>query len=378
MDFQKLDRYLASFYHEKNIPGCGCAVYYRHEPVYSRCFGYADVERGIPFTEDSLVCLYSATKVSTVTCTMRLCEEGLLALDAPVSEWLPEYSSLKVREEDGTLRPARTPLLIRHLLTMQGGYTYDRWPGLEGVRDRTGGRMPTREVIRSLAQVPLVFDPGTHFRYSYCHDILAAVIEAAAGVKFGEALQSRVFGPIGMTSTCFHPSDETVEKRMAVRYTHFDAKKGSWEKADKGNVNMGPDYESGGGGLVSNIRDYILLAETLTNFGTAPNGTRILAPESVEKMRTPQLNEASHGDFAAMGRWSKAGYTYGLGVRTLTDRERNNSLSANGEFGWDGALGCYILSDPENEVSIFYSQFEAGSYWPGYHGMIRNTAYACL
>ena len=77
-----------------------------------------------------------------------------------------------------------------------------------------------------------------------------------------------------------------------------------------------------------------------------------------------------------MGGWSKAGYGYGLGVRTLLDPERNNSLSRKGEFGWDGALGCYLLADPETGVGIFYAQHEAGSPWYTWHGLIRNYAYA--
>ncbi len=95
-------------------------------------------------------------------------------------------------------------------------------------------------------------------------------------------------------------------------------------------------------------------------------------------MRENQLGEAALADFAAFGGNSKAGYGYGLGVRTLMNREMNNSLSGNGEFGWDGARGCYVLIDPEAELALFYAQQEAGTQWWHWHGTIRNMAYASV
>ena len=95
-------------------------------------------------------------------------------------------------------------------------------------------------------------------------------------------------------------------------------------------------------------------------------------------MRTNRLEGAALDDFREMGGWSKAGYGYGLGVRTLTDRERSNSLTENGEFGWDGALGCYLLADPATGIGLFYAQQEAGSPWWTWHGTVRNLAVACV
>jgi CubicO group peptidase (beta-lactamase class C family) len=95
-------------------------------------------------------------------------------------------------------------------------------------------------------------------------------------------------------------------------------------------------------------------------------------------MRANRLNGQALTDFSEFGGWSKAGYGYGLGVRTLIDRERNNALSENGEFGWDGACGCYVVIDPAAEVALFYAQQEAGSKWWEWHGTVKNSAYASI
>ena len=84
----------------------------------------------------------------------------------------------------------------------------------------------------------------------------------------------------------------------------------------------------------------------LANGGVGPNGARILPPAAIDRMRENQLCPDALDDFDKFGGWSKAGYGYGLGVRTLLDRDWNSSLTEPGEFGWDGALGCYLVADP--------------------------------
>ena len=379
MNFDALDSYLDSFPREKNIPGLGCRVTLRGEVVHEHYVGFADVERGIPFGPDTLVNLYSATKISTAAAAMRLVERGILALDEPASSWLPELGRMTVRGEDGEVRPAQRPILVRHLFSMSAGFSYDgTTTPVKRLLAETGGRPTTRQVVSALAESPLLFEPGTHFRYSFCHDVLAAVMEEAAGIPYPDVLRRELFDPLGMTDTAFALTEEQ-RARMAPEYHGYDGKTGRARaviRKEGMDMGMGPLYRSGGGGLISSVRDYAKLAAVLSNGGVTADGVRVLSRESVDAMRTNQLGPAAMEDFNQMGGWSKAGYGYGLGVRTLIDRERNNSLSANGEFGWDGALGCYLLADPENGAGIFYAQQEAGSRWYEWHGTIRNTAYA--
>lgn len=379
MNFTALDRYLDTFYEEKNVPGVGCAVSIGGEIVHRHFAGFANVERQIPFAEDTLFNLYSATKLSTCTAAMRLTEQGILSLDAPASDYIPELGKVTVRREDGSVSPAQNPILVRHLMSMSAGFSYDS--SAKPVQDllrETGGKPTTLQVVRALAEEPLLFEPGTRFRYSFCHDVPAAVMEEAAGIPYPEVLKRELFDPLGMTDTAFTLNDEQRE-RLAPEYHGFDGKTGKAREVIKKegvNMGMGPLYRSGGGGLISCVRDYEKLAAMLSNRGLTAEGRRILSETSIDQMRTCQLGPEAMKDFEALGGWSKAGYGYGLGVRTLLDPDRNHSLSAKGEFGWDGALGCYLLADPARGVGIFYAQQEGGSPWYTWHGMIRNYAYA--
>ena len=385
MNFAPLTAYLDSFLTEKNLPMVGCAVYYRHQPVYEHCAGFANVERHIPMTRDTLFHLFSASKAATVTAGLMLADRGLLDLNAPLSAYMPEFAHMTVRTELGEgkeeIRRAENPILVRHLFSMQAGLSYNtQTPEIAAVREATGGRCPTREVVRAIAAAPLLFEPGTHFKYSMCHDVLGALIEEVSGKRFGRFLQEELFAPLGMSDTAFYLSEEQME-RLAPEYHGFDAATGKAKSVvlkNGMNMGMGPEYESGGGGLSTSLADYILLVETLANRGLAPGGVRILKPETVDLLRRDWMDETSRHDFEAMGGWSKMGYSYGLGVRTLVNRERNNSLSSNGEFGWDGALGCYWMADPEREVAVFYVQQAGESPWWEWHGTVRNTVYACL
>lgn len=382
MNFDKLDQYLSSFYEEKNIPAYGCAVYYRHKPVYTKCFGYADVEKKLSFTKDNLLCLYSGTKISTAACAMILMEQGYFKLSDPVAKYLPELASLKVQAAetvDGDqLIPMSPVMTIEHLMSMSAGITYNEPEAMQIFRKEHPDSITGDDFLRFLADQPLIFQPGNGFCYSFCLDILGVLMERVTGKSLPVLYKELLFEPLGMNRTMFYPTEEQMQKDMAMRYYDFDHQGPKWRVADKGEINFSSHLASAGGGLVSCLSDYILLLETLTNFGVAPNGRRILSSESINAMRGNHLSVKGMKDFEEFGGTSKAGYSYGLGVRTLVDRERNNSLSANGEFGWDGALGCYFLCDPDSEISICYVQQEGGSQWWDWHGTIRNTVYACL
>lgn len=385
MNFRALDNYLDSVLEEKNVPGFGVAVYFRGDLVHLYTGGYADMENDVKVAPDTLFNLYSASKLSTCTATMQLWEAGRFQLDDPVSAYLPEFREMMVEEtgENGekTLRPAAAPITIRHLLSMQAGIANPlSIPAVQKVKEETGGRCPTREIVRAAAKAPLAFEPGTHFRYSFCHDVLGALVEVVSGERFGDYLRTHVFEPLGMTDTGFQVPEEK-RSRMAVEYYNYDSRTKTARSAERRygyDMRLGPDYESGGGGLASTVPDYAKLAQTLCAFGVAPSGERILQKETVQRLRENQLSSAALADFERFGGPSKLGYGYGLGVRTLLDRERNGSRSQNGEFGWDGMLGSYVLIDPEAEIALFYAQHEGGSPWWDWHGEMRNAAYSCL
>ena len=370
-----------------DIPACDCIVTRHGATVYRHGAGVRDVDTGEPLRGNDLYRLYSASKVSTCTAIMLLMERGRLSLEDPVSRYLPAFARMQVREADGTVRPAAGPITIRHLLTMTAGLTYDlkTEPILKTVEE-TGGRAPTLAVMDAIAASPLIFDPGAHFNYSLCHDVLGGVIEVVSGMRFGEFLARELFEPLGMTDTTFHPTGEQLS-RMAGLYTNYDHRTRRYESCQKDNLYvLGSEYESGGAGLVSTIEDYVKLGTMMALGGVTPEGKRILKRETLDLMRQDALTGDAWNDFQNMG---KRGYSYGLGVRTRIDAARMNEpapenqykrldpiQSPVGEYGWDGAAGAFLLIDPVNEVCLWYLQHEFGAPW--HHYAIRDAAYRGL
>lgn len=180
MDFTRLTAYL-DYLHKLNVPGCDLALYRDHELIYRHQAGWRDLNRTVPIQGNEAYFLYSATKVFTTCAAMQLIEQEKMRLDDPVSLYLPAYAHLTVKDGD-TVRPARTVMTVRHLMSMQSGLNYDtETPAIEKVMKDSGQRATTRQIAEAKAESPLDFDPGTDFQYSFSHDVLAAVIEAASG-----------------------------------------------------------------------------------------------------------------------------------------------------------------------------------------------------
>lgn len=369
MNFDSLTRYLDAL-PEKGVPGCGLTVWIDHKPVYRHFTG--EGRPGQPIDGTETYWLYSATKVFTMTAAMIAIEKGLMKLDDPVSKFLPEYANLTVRDGE-EIRPAKTVLTIEHLMSMQGGLDYELGtPAIRACLKENGKETTTRQIAAALASQPLNFDPGTHMKYSLCHDVVGAVIEAASGQPFSQFVHENIIAPLGMKTMTFHPTPEQYA-RMGACY-QWDAKERPQSRSQMANPYrlMSEAYESGGAGLLGDLDSYILLADALANDGVGANGVRILSRASIDEMRRDRMVGASRKDFDTL---NKVGYSYALGVRTLVD----NSLSRSpiGEFGWDGAAGAWTMVDVDRHIAAFYVQHvhACGRAFDEFHPAMRNLIY---
>ncbi len=359
---------LASFLKEKNIPSSDIIIYHGHKEVYRFMCGYKDSAKTIPLKGDELYYLYSATKVITCTAAMRLVERGIIGIDEPVSKYIPEYADIYTVNKDGKKIPCKETMTIRHLFAMRGGLTYNlNAPAIKEALAKTNGEAGTVELARAFVRDPLLFEPGTSYNYSLCHDVLAAIIEIASGKTFGQYLKDNIFDPLGMESTGFFPTDEQL-KRFAAQYR---LENGEYKEIPIDCVyRLSKNYESGGAGLFSCVNDYVKFSDALANHGTAANGYQVLRPETVELMRANQLEGSLGGN--------KPGYGYAFGVRTLLDKAAAGSdAPIYCEFGWDGAAGTYVAIDPKNRITCVYAQHVLGHGWvyEDVHPVLRDTMY---
>lgn len=177
MKFDCLDRYMDSITASKHISGVGVTVYRGGKHLHTYTAGYANIAEKKKFAPDTIINLYSCTKVSTAAAGAKLVSEGKLKLDVPASEYLPELADVTVRTSDGGSKKAENTMTVRHIFSMTGGFSYDIAPEeRKKFMDAHGGKPTTREVAREIASQPLLFEPGTHFKYSFCLDVLGAII----------------------------------------------------------------------------------------------------------------------------------------------------------------------------------------------------------
>ena len=156
-----------------------------------------------------------------------LYEQGKFSLDDKLSDYFPEFSHMKVRVNEDEIKEAESPILIRHLFSMMAGFSYDlELPALIKYREETNDECPTSLFPAFLAKEPLMFEPGTSWRYSVCHDVIGALIEKWSGETFGQFLEKNIFTPLGMKDTHFFLPEEKLS-RVAERY-HFNSEEGKF------------------------------------------------------------------------------------------------------------------------------------------------------
>ncbi|MDN4603086.1 serine hydrolase [Paenibacillus sp. F6_3S_P_1C] len=360
------------------IPWAEVLVMHQNDTVFRYRNGYANLEEQTPIGEDAIINLYSMSKIMTCVAALQLVERGQMLLNDPVSDFLPEYAEMTVKKTlpNGEIRleKATRAIMVRDLFTMTAGFSYDIGsPSIQEAVQSTNGKLPTRDFAKALANEPLLFEPGTQWNYSMCHDVLGALVEVVSGRRFGTYLQEEITGPLGMNDTAFDLNAEQQD-RLIPQYAYND----ELEKAvrmDGNGFRVGTELESGGAGLLSTVSDYALFLNALTGRGTSPEGVRILSQASVELMRTDHLNDLTRGDYS----WDQmGGYGYGLGVRTHVSKSRSGSLSPLGEFGWSGAAGCMAIIDPDSELTVMYAQHLLNSQEPYVQPRLRNVVYSCL
>ncbi len=388
MNFHLLTQYLDSLNEEYGIPALDVIVTKEHETVYRHMVGFSDTAGTRPVSEKDFYLMYSCTKLVTMTAMMQLIEAGKASLYDPVSRFLPEWEYMTVMNADydskgdaysPTLREpshyAKNRVRIIDLMSMTAGLTYDMHS--EGIRELLAKKpdATTREVVAAIARMPLLYEPGTRYRYSLGHDVIAAVIEVISGERFSDYLDRHVFGPLGITDLTCHMTDEQKSRLSALYRFDPDTKKMVCAEEQLPGFALSPNYESGGAALAGTADSYAALTEALANGGVGRNGNRILNEESVMLFTHSVLTGEVIKDFRK-GRFLE--YSYGLGVRVKT--ESILGQSPVGEFGWDGAAGGYAVVDPFNRVSIFYVEHIL-NFFEGYsviHPRVRDLVYKGL
>lgn len=386
---EKLDNLLDRLV-QAGVPGCGMAVSYKGRIVYSGYSGMASLEKKIPAGPDTVFDIQSCTKCFTAVATMKLYEEGRLLLDDPVKEYLPFFKDLTYQVTDGSgevvRRPVSSPLTIRHLMTMTSGIPNGMGGSLtvaeyrEKVKGRTN--QPLMEMARKISAIPLEFDPGSHWRYGFGFDVLAAVVESIAGKPFSGYLKEAVLDSLGLNTTSFEVTEEMAANLADLYWLENGKPRNLFRKVtEKDNEAMKGGF--GGAGLYTTLGDLVKFTGMMANGGEW-EGTRILGKNTVLMMGKNQISGQPLEDFNRMAAqaypWYK-GYSWCLMGRTMVDCQAAGSNGSETEFGWCGGSGPYIMIDPMRQLGVAYVQHTApviGGMQGYCHPRVRNAVYAAL
>ncbi|MEN9705409.1 MAG: hypothetical protein RLZZ393_1288 [Pseudomonadota bacterium] len=340
------------------MPGAVTLVARNGKVVHLQAQGYADFASKKPMQKDSLMRLASMTKPVVATAVMLLVEDGKVRLDDPVSRFIPAFKDVKVAvprtvpagSPPGTPAyytvPVERPLTVLDLLTHTGGLVSGAISTAAAAPVMDRRRAEGVKALEDLAAVPLEFQPGTRWQYSGLagFELLARIVEIASTQRFGDFMQQRICGPLGMKDTTFWPTD-AQRSRMATLYVMGE--RGMAPHPDPDRLNT-PVLDSGGGGLITSIESYARFAMMLANGGEL-DGVRILSPASVRIMGSRVIPETMQG--------RQPGEGYGLGVRSITDPAARHTLLGQGSFGWSGSYGTHFWVDPARKlVAILFVQ----------------------
>jgi CubicO group peptidase (beta-lactamase class C family) len=367
-DFQPARAAMQRYVDGNLLAGFSSAVLAGRDLVDVQCIGWADKEAHIPLRLDHIFRVFSNTKLVTSCAALLLFEEGRFQLDDPIEQFIPQLASRRVLRPGATsldqTEPAIGPITIRHLMSHSAGLSN----GLLDPGSLIFNAYKERKVINSattlaqmmdvLADLPLVFHPGTSWEYSVATDVLARLVEVISGQRFDAFIQSRILGPLGMVDTGFVVSDPD---RLVAYYAGadmVDATKPGLIRADDApypGAYLSPfPRQSGGAGLVSTLPDHVALLRSLL-----PGGRTLLKPDTLEQMMTNQLPEGVWMRFAAFGELKGKGY--GLAGALILEPSAYDHPDARGETFWGGRAGTqWWISPRKNIAGLIMAQREMG------------------
>jgi CubicO group peptidase (beta-lactamase class C family) len=336
---------------DKQVAGLVTLLERHGKVVAFNAAGQKDVRSGDPVQKDSIFRIYSMTKPLTGLAMMMLYEEGKWRIDDPVSRYIPEFAKMKVytgKNDDGTpkLEDAKRSMTMRELMTHTAGLGYvlsANNPVDKMIIDGNvlNSAAPLKSMIDGLAKLPLLAQPGTRWSYSIGVDVQGYLVEKFSGMPFADFLRTRVFEPLGMKDTGFYVPKEKLSRLALVHNGSPNGLVVDENRPDPTVVPLGP---SGGGGLFSTAMDYARFCEMMLGGGQL-NGVRIIAPRTVEMMRTNYVNPDAL-------KTMPPGTGWGMDFQIVMDAAAAGDSVPNGTYSWFGIAGTWFWIDPVDDLAF--------------------------
>ncbi len=353
-----IDEVLRGGIGRRKIPAVVAMFASNKKTLYSGAFGARDAS-GVPVRMDSIFAIASMTKAVTTVAALQLVDEGKLSLDEPVAKFLPKLVNLDVLEGfdaagKPSLRPAKTPITLRHLVTHTSGLCYDTW---DEQMFRYASQTPPPDTSKP---GPLMFEPGKRWQYGQGVDWTGRLVEAISGLSLEDYFQQKIFKPLGMVDTSFIAKAEKFD-HVVTRAQREPT--GVWTPAER-KLPAPPTSYNGGGGLFSTAADYVRFMQMILNHGRAPGGAQLLKAKTVASMGMNQIGELSAGKMKSFKPASSVdvdiqpGATEKWGLGFLINTTPYAGGRSAGSLAWAGLLNTFFWIDPKkNRCGVILMQF---------------------
>ena len=332
--------------------------------IFAGKSGVQDLATNSEIPENALYRVYSMTKPIISVLALKLIEEGYLQLTSTLAEFDKRFSSMIVLNPDGHLAPADGLITVEHLLTHRAGFSYDFnigcavAPYYRQAELMENGYRDLGDIISILSELPLVFNPGSHWRYSVATDVLAYLLETVTQKTITELLRKYILNPLEMTDTNFTIEPENQHRIMQVygvrslselpvlkRLPHDLSKPANLGRSHPLDY---PEFRRGGYGLFSTISDYMKFANMLRD-GKTIDGQVILSAGMWNLMHKTRVSFPNNT--FRINDEPFCGYGWNLIGRVMENVGEAQYTTSLGEFGWSGAAATYFWVDPIRDVT---------------------------
>jgi CubicO group peptidase (beta-lactamase class C family) len=336
-------------------------------------------------TKNAVFRMFSMTKPLVSVCAMMLVEQGRMKLSDPISIWIPELKDMEVlveledASENKTYKrvPAIRPITVQDLLRHTSGFTYTNQAPFKEINDAYINAdilsltdLSPDEFVKRLAQIPLVWQPGTRWHYSISTDVLGVLLERITSVRLDILLDTMIFQPLKMKETSFQVRPDQMD-RLADALDSDPLKPQLW-KWVRVTENPGKRYRLGGAGSVSTAEDYFRFAQMILNGGEL-DGVRLLSRKTVKYMLSDHISGFPGSTIENTG----PGYSFGLGFGIRLEDGLAVVPGSIGDAMWAGVGGTSFTIDPEeNIVGIFMAQAPLSRLDTRF--LFKNLLYAAL
>jgi CubicO group peptidase (beta-lactamase class C family) len=344
----RIGQVMAGEIERRRVPGAVALIARRGRVGYFESYGERNAAAGAPMTKDAIFRIYSMTKPITSVAAMMLWEEGRFLLNDPIAKYLPELGDLRVGVVHGAeleLVALERAITIQDLLRHTSGITYEfRGPGpvqkmymAAKVYSRS---QSNADQVATLGKLPLLHQPGTRWEYGRSTDVIGRLVEVLSGQRLSQFFQERILRPLAMGDTAFHVP-ERDHARLAEAFASDPDGGGTVQLLE---VRSAPNFESGGGGLVSTASDYARFLQMLLNGGTL-DGQRLLSRKTLELMTADHLGPITGAPDLLL-----PGHGFGLGFAVRLQAGLAHVPGSIGQYFWGGLAGTTFWVDPAEQM----------------------------